>query len=114
LTTFEVVLKQWSEWVRTANSFNAKLSGSLPGQLPIRGYYPLMLTHYGLVIVDEIGRLGNPIAQTTKAVCALEADMRVGATGTPIQNDYDELHSIMKFLRVKPWAKPSTFSKVSN
>lgn len=52
------------------------------------------------IIVDECHRIKNPTAATTVAFKKFETRCRFGLTGTAIQNDYKELHTILD------WAFP--------
>ncbi|MBK3777212.1 helicase SNF2 [Azospirillum brasilense] len=47
-----------------------------------------------LAIFDEAQYLKNPAAQATKAALALEARQRLCLTGTPVENNLDELWSL--------------------
>ena len=47
------------------------------------------------IIVDECHRIKNPKAATTAAFMRFETRRRFGLTGTAIQNDYKELHTIL-------------------
>ncbi|MGQ4891707.1 MAG: SNF2-related protein [Candidatus Njordarchaeia archaeon] len=53
---------------------------------------------WGMVIIDEAQNIKNPNAQKTKAVKALNTNLRIAMTGTPIENRLLELWSIMDFL----------------
>ena len=71
----------------------------------------LVITSYGMlrldprladvtwhrVVLDEAQAIKNPQTATAKAARALPAHHRVAATGTPVENDLDELWSIMAF-----------------
>jgi non-specific serine/threonine protein kinase len=71
----------------------------------------LVITSYGMlrldprlaevewhrVVLDEAQAIKNPQTATAKAARALPARHRMAATGTPVENDLDELWSIMAF-----------------
>ncbi|KAF7718275.1 Uncharacterized protein PECH_002096 [Penicillium ucsense] len=55
------------------------------------------------IILDEAHTIKNRNAKATQAACALDAKYRWCLTGTPMQNNLDELQSLIKFLRIKPY-----------
>ncbi|KAJ7555457.1 hypothetical protein O6H91_05G038800 [Diphasiastrum complanatum] len=58
--------------------------------------------HWLRVILDEAHLVKSPCAQQTSATVSLEADRRWAVTGTPIQNSYKDLFSLMMFLKLQP------------
>ncbi|KAI9835949.1 MAG: hypothetical protein M1819_001847 [Sarea resinae] len=59
--------------------------------------------HWYRVILDEAHTIKNRNAKATQACYALKAEYRWCLTGTPMQNNLDELQSLIKFLRIKPY-----------
>ena len=59
--------------------------------------------HWYRVILDEAHTIKNRNAKATKACYALRAEYRWCLTGTPMQNNLDEMQSLIKFLRIEPY-----------
>jgi len=51
-----------------------------------------------VVVLDEAQAVKNPDAKATRAVCQLDARQRICLSGTPIENNLDELWSQFAFL----------------
>ena len=49
-------------------------------------------------VLDEAQAIKNPAAKRTRAMRRLQADFRVITTGTPIQNNLVDLHSLFSFV----------------
>ena len=59
--------------------------------------------HWYRIILDEAHTIKNRNAKATQACYALQSEYRWCLTGTPMQNNLDELQSLIKFLRIKPY-----------
>jgi superfamily II DNA or RNA helicase len=58
----------------------------------------LLEVRFSTVILDEAQAIKNPRSQAAKACRLLFGDQRLAITGTPIENDLEELWSIFEFL----------------
>ncbi len=58
----------------------------------------LSARRWGTLVLDEAQAIKNAGTQRARAACAVPAEFRVAATGTPVENHPDELWSLFKFL----------------
>ena len=63
----------------------------------------LFSVYWYRIILDEAHTIKNRNAKASQSACALDAEYRWCLTGTPMQNNLDELQSLIKFLRIKPF-----------
>ncbi len=60
---------------------------------------PMREILWHMIVLDEAQAIKSPDAKATRAVCQLEARHRVCLSGTPIENNLDELWSQFAFLQ---------------
>ncbi|ANB12247.1 DNA repair protein RAD16 [Sugiyamaella lignohabitans] len=70
---------------------------------------PLFQKTWWRIILDEAHMVKNPKAKSSIAAYSLQAQNRWCLTGTPIQNNIDELYSLIKFLQIAPLNNASTW-----
>jgi SNF2 family DNA or RNA helicase len=75
---------------------------------------PLMDLYWLLFVLDEGHIAANPATETNRSVEAITSHHRVVMTGTPLMNEYNDVQSLMSFLRVRPWSDAHTFKSVSS
>ncbi|KAM3398977.1 DNA repair protein RAD5A [Capsicum galapagoense] len=93
LTTYGVLASEFS-------AENAEDSGGL---LSIRWFR---------VVLDEAHTIKSSKSQISNAASALIADRRWCLTGTPIQNNLEDIYSLLRFLRVEPWGSWAWWNKL--
>lgn len=116
LKTFDVVLTTygslaaelkrqiaWEEKLKLVP--DAKPSASQ--QCPILGDR----SHFHRVILDEAQNIKNRSAKSAHAACRIKADHRWALSGTPMQNNVEEMYSLVKFVRIRPYNDWGKFSK---
>lgn len=65
--------------------------------------------HWYRIILDEAHCIKNRNAKMTKAAYDLKAVYRWCLTGTPMQNNLDELQSLIRFLKIKPYCEMTSW-----
>ena len=64
------------------------------------------------VILDEAQCIKNKNTQSSKAAAELKASYRWCLTGTPMMNSVQELFSLIRFLRIRPYNDHRAFQHV--
>ncbi|KAL6703681.1 hypothetical protein ACN47E_009455 [Coniothyrium glycines] len=65
--------------------------------------------HWYRTMLDEAHTIKNRNAKMTKACYDIRSHYRWCLTGTPMQNNLDELQSLIKFLRIQPYCEMSSW-----
>jgi len=63
-------------------------------------------------VLDEAHMIKSSKSLISLAAAALTADRRWCLTGTPIQNNLEDLYSLFRFLRVEPWRNWALWNKL--
>ena len=81
------------------------LRGLRPGDVVVTSYAiaasdieALARVRFGSLVLDEAQAIKNATTERSKALRMLDADWRLGLTGTPIENHLGELWSLMRVL----------------
>ena len=94
LRKYDVVITTYQILVSEHGSSSARDDGPEVGCFGI---------HWYRIILDEAHTIKNRNAKATQACYALRTEYRWCLTGTPMQNNLDELQSLIRFLQIKPY-----------
>lgn len=64
------------------------------------------------VVLDEAHTIKSPKSQVSMAAASLAAGRRWCLTGTPIQNNLEDIYSLLRFLKVEPWGNWAWWNKL--
>jgi SNF2 family DNA or RNA helicase len=83
-------------------------------QAPMRKLFPLLgpKSFFYRVILDEAQCIKNKSTIAARAACSLKCSYRWCLTGTPMMNNVGELHSLVHFLRIRPYNESTRFQQV--
>lgn len=71
----------------------------------------LQKVHWHTVVLDEAQAIKNASTRRAKCVKQLNADFRIVTTGTPVQNNLMDLHSLFSFLNPQLLGSEAAFRK---
>ena len=63
------------------------------------------------IFLDEAQNVKNRATKTAMAACRVNAEFRWCLSGTPMQNSVEEIYSLIKFLRIRPYCDWEKFAK---
>lgn len=68
-------------------------------------------SYFHRIILDEAQNIKNQTAKAALAACQIRADHRWALTGTPMQNNVEELFSLVRFCRIRPYCEWNQFRR---
>ncbi|GMS96762.1 hypothetical protein PENTCL1PPCAC_18937, partial [Pristionchus entomophagus] len=77
--------------------------------MALRYALTLASCQFDLLVCDEGHRLKNASGKLREALCSLSIPRRLLLTGTPVQNDLDEFHSLLDFVKPGQFGTPAAF-----
>ncbi|KAI0477367.1 SNF2 family N-terminal domain-containing protein [Xylariaceae sp. FL0804] len=98
--------KRLTEW-RTQRSRN-------PRTVPPKQVNVVLLdkkAKFHRIILDEAHNIKNRHTKAAHGCSAVQATYRLCMTGTPMQNNTEELYSLIRFLRIPPYCVWETFNR---
>ncbi|KEQ70086.1 hypothetical protein M436DRAFT_22206, partial [Aureobasidium namibiae CBS 147.97] len=108
-TKFAAELKKYDVVITTYQILASEFAGSSdhPDGAKV-GCYGI---HWYRIILDEAHSIKNRSAKSTQATYGLRSWYRWCLTGTPMQNNLDELQSLICFLQIKPYNNLATWKE---
>lgn len=64
---------------------------------------PLMLSQFWRVVLDEVQMVSSKFSRAFQSAALIPRYHAWGVSGTPIKKDFNDLHSILKFLKMEPF-----------
>lgn len=96
-------LKKYDVVITTYQTLTSEHVGTSPDEHGIKvGCFGV---HWYRIILDEAHSIKNRSAKMTQAAYNLKSVYRWCLTGTPMQNNLEELQSLIRFLQIKPYCE---------
>ncbi|EAU36638.1 conserved hypothetical protein [Aspergillus terreus NIH2624] len=102
-------LKNYDVVLTTFGTLSSELKRRENSQKGFRAWGPAASGYR--IIIDEAQCIKNRNTKSALAACRLNATYRWCMSGTPMMNNVEELHSLLKFLRIRPYSNLERFNK---
>ncbi|CUM65111.1 uncharacterized protein PRCAT00002737001 [Priceomyces carsonii] len=109
MTSYGTLSSEWKKHYReellkesSSRSRNILPSLSSGGQSYTSPFFTREANFYR-IILDEAQNIKNKFAIASKASACLKGKYRLCLSGTPIQNNIDELYPLLRFLHIRPY-----------
>lgn len=106
LTTYGVIGKEHKDHFKSRKDENGNTLSTVIGNSP----FFKTTSQWYRIILDEAQMIKNKNTVSAIACCALSAQYRWCLSGTPMQNNVNELQSLIKFLRIQPYCDERKFN----
>ena len=112
LTTYGVVASEFKN-LKTLLSTNGLEIDDIKTNDEQRKTFPLLhpKNKWFRVVLDEAQNVKNTQTRASQGVCLLDSLYRWCLTGTPMMNSVEELHALIKYLRIPPFNNPTVFNR---
>ncbi|CAB46673.1 DNA translocase Rhp16b [Schizosaccharomyces pombe] len=105
ITTYQILVSEWVSHNTTGTDGKSPTEAkSYEKKKP-----SLFAFYWWRIILDEAHTIKNKSSKSALACCALQGINRWCLTGTPLQNNVDELYSLVKFLHINPFNDQSVW-----
>ncbi|KAI9101632.1 SNF2 family N-terminal domain-containing protein [Phlyctochytrium arcticum] len=101
ISSYSIIAREWPKSDKKNEDLDMDLARRMAG--------PVFKINWRRVILDEAHFIKNRGTGMAKACYQLDAKYRWCLTGTPLQNNIEELYSLVKFLRIQPFCDWTTF-----
>ncbi|KAG2733062.1 hypothetical protein G9P44_004052 [Scheffersomyces stipitis] len=114
MTSYGTLSSEWKKhFSEVITGVNKKKSNYLPhhgegGRSYVSPFFSKEAFFYR-IILDEAQNIKNKLSLASRAVTLLRADYRFCLSGTPMQNNVEELYPIIRFLQIRPYNEEQRF-----
>lgn len=115
LTSYATLSSEWKRHYKEClkQAQEDKVSGYLPrpneGGKSYESPFFALGGYFHRIILDEAQNIKNKLSLASKAVACLKGDYRLCLSGTPIQNNVNELYPLIRFLGIRPYNNEDKF-----